>query len=65
MLTRSYALFYAERGAHVVVNDVSEKNAQAVVDEIVKGKSRSVRLVHRDLDAAGTLLCTQHNVSLS
>ena len=36
----SYALFYAKRGASVVVNDVSEKNAQAVVEEIIKGESR-------------------------
>jgi multifunctional beta-oxidation protein len=39
MLTFSYALFFASRGSSVVVNDVSEKAAQAVVDEIKKGKS--------------------------
>jgi multifunctional beta-oxidation protein len=37
-LGRSYALMFARLGANVVVNDVSEKGAQAVVDEIVKGK---------------------------
>ena len=29
---------FARLGANVVVNDVSEKGAQAVVDEIVKGE---------------------------
>jgi multifunctional beta-oxidation protein len=38
LLTSSYALFFASRGASVVVNDVSEKAAQAVVDEIKKCK---------------------------
>jgi multifunctional beta-oxidation protein len=37
-LGRSYALMFARLGANVVVNDVSEKGAQAVVDEIIKGK---------------------------
>jgi hypothetical protein len=41
VLTFSYALFYASRGSSVVVNDVSDKAAQAVVDEIKKGKSAS------------------------
>lgn len=36
-LGRSYALLLARLGANVVVNDVSEKNAKAVVDEIIKG----------------------------
>jgi NADPH:quinone reductase-like Zn-dependent oxidoreductase len=36
-LGRAYALMYARLGASVVVNDVSEKGARAVVDEIVKG----------------------------
>jgi hypothetical protein len=31
---------YARLGANVVVNDVSEKAANAVVDEITKGKLR-------------------------
>jgi NAD(P)-dependent dehydrogenase (short-subunit alcohol dehydrogenase family)/putative sterol carrier protein/acyl dehydratase len=33
-LGKAYALAYAERGANVVVNDVSADNAQKVVDEI-------------------------------
>jgi multifunctional beta-oxidation protein len=37
-LGRSYALMFARLGANVVVNDVSEKGAQAVVDEIIKGE---------------------------
>jgi hypothetical protein len=41
VLTFRYALFFASRGSSVVVNDVSEKAAQAVVDEIKKGKSAS------------------------
>jgi len=36
-LGRSYALLLARLGANVVVNDVSDKNAKAVVDEIIKG----------------------------
>lgn len=34
---RIYALMYSKLGANVVVNDVSEKGANSVVDEIVKG----------------------------
>ena len=37
-LGRSYALMFARLGANVVVNDVSEKGSQAVVDEIIKGE---------------------------
>ena len=36
-LGRSYALLLARLGANVVVNDVSKKNAEAVVDQIIKG----------------------------
>lgn len=36
-LGRSYALMFARLGANVVVNDVSEKGANSVVDEIKKG----------------------------
>ncbi|KAI0254957.1 peroxisomal hydratase-dehydrogenase-epimerase [Lactifluus subvellereus] len=35
-LGRSYALMFARLGANVVVNDVSEKGARGVVDEIIK-----------------------------
>jgi multifunctional beta-oxidation protein len=36
-LGRAYAHMYAKLGANVVVNDVSEKGANAVVAEIQKG----------------------------
>ena len=36
-LGRAYALMYSRLGANVVVNDVSEKGAKAVVDEITQG----------------------------
>jgi multifunctional beta-oxidation protein len=36
-LGRAYALMYSRLGANVVVNDVSEKGANAVVEEIIKG----------------------------
>ena len=39
---RAYAHMYAELGANVIVNDVNEKGANVVVDEIVKGKYFSV-----------------------
>jgi hypothetical protein len=38
LLISRYSKFYAARGAKVVVNDVSAQAAQAVVDEIKKGK---------------------------
>lgn len=34
---RAYSHFYGSRGAKVVVNDVSDKAAQKVVDEIKSG----------------------------
>ena len=37
-LGRTYALMYGRLGAKVVINDVNEKGANAVVDEVVKGK---------------------------
>ena len=36
-LGRAYALMYSRLGANVVVNDVSEKGANSVVEEITKG----------------------------
>lgn len=44
-LGRSYALLLARLGANVVVNDVSEKNAKAVVDEIIKGGGKATAAV--------------------
>lgn len=43
-LGRVYALMYARLGANVVVNDVSDKGANAVVDEITKGSFRLLAL---------------------
>lgn len=40
-LGRAYALMYGRLGANVVVNDVSEKGANAVVDEVIKGMALS------------------------
>lgn len=37
-LGRAYALMYGRLGANVVVNDVSEKGAAAVVGEVEKGE---------------------------
>lgn len=42
-LGKAYALMYAKLGANVVVNDVSQKAAQAVVDEIQRGYHSSLR----------------------
>jgi len=36
-LGRAYALMFGKLGANVVVNDVSEKGANAVVEQIGKG----------------------------
>ena len=37
-LGRAYSLMFAKLGANVVVNDVSEKSAKAVVEEITSGE---------------------------
>ncbi|KAH9068438.1 peroxisomal hydratase-dehydrogenase-epimerase [Lactarius deliciosus] len=44
-LGRSYALMLARLGANVVVNDVSEKGAQRVVDEIINAGGSAVTAV--------------------
>ena len=44
-LGRTYALMYARLGANVVVNDVNEKNANAVVDEIIKSGGKAAAAV--------------------
>lgn len=47
-LGRAYALMFSRLGANVVVNDVSEKGANAVVAEITQGKTffRRVEIFH-------------------
>jgi multifunctional beta-oxidation protein len=52
-LGRSYALMFARLGANVVVNDVSDKGAQGVVDEIIKGEATLANWVL--LNSQGTL----------
>ena len=52
-LGRAYALMYARLGANVVVNDVNDKAAQTIVDEIVKGA----------IDSSVYLSCSDHQSS--
>ena len=44
-LGRAYALMYGRLGANVVINDVSEKGARDVTEEIVQGEN----LLHNKL----------------
>ncbi|KAJ7104216.1 peroxisomal hydratase-dehydrogenase-epimerase [Mycena belliarum] len=44
-LGRVYALMYGKLGAHVVVNDVSEKGATSVVNEVVKAGGKAAAAV--------------------
>ncbi|KIK63149.1 hypothetical protein GYMLUDRAFT_41469 [Collybiopsis luxurians FD-317 M1] len=44
-LGRIYALMYSKLGANVVVNDVSEKGAKSVVDEIVKSGGKATTAI--------------------
>ncbi|KAJ6619686.1 peroxisomal hydratase-dehydrogenase-epimerase [Mycena sp. CBHHK59/15] len=44
-LGRAYALMYGKLGANVVVNDVSEKGANSVVEEIVKAGGKAATAV--------------------
>ncbi|EJD06396.1 multifunctional beta-oxidation protein [Fomitiporia mediterranea MF3/22] len=50
-LGRAYALMYSRLGANLVINDVSEKNANSVVDEIRKAGGQAVPAVHSVEDA--------------
>jgi len=52
-LGRSYALMFARLGANVVVNDVSDKGARGVADEITKGEA--TQLVGFILNTQGAL----------
>jgi len=44
-LGRAYALMYSRLGANVVVNDVSEKHAKAVVEEIVQAGGKAAAAI--------------------
>ena len=44
-LGKQYALFLASRGARVVVNDVAEETASAVVAEIVRSGGEAIAAV--------------------
>lgn len=41
---------YGRLGANVVINDVSEKGAKSVVDEITQGQSGYFKLAYSDTD---------------
>ncbi|KAK7041719.1 hypothetical protein VNI00_009008 [Paramarasmius palmivorus] len=57
-LGRQYALMYGRLGANVVVNDVNEKGANAVVDEIVKGKNSMIDLYLAAGGKAAAAVCS-------
>ncbi|WFD04502.1 hypothetical protein MOBT1_003212 [Malassezia obtusa] len=73
-LGRAYALLFARLGANVVVNDFSEKNATAVVDEIKKNGGKAVasvgsvedgeKLVKDAVDAFGSLHVVVNNAGI-
>jgi len=44
-LGRIYALMYAKLGANVVINDVNEKGAHSVVDEVIKAGGKATAVV--------------------
>lgn len=50
-LGRVYSLMYAKLGANVVVNDVSEKGANSVVEEIKSGMGYSPSPLMRQLNS--------------
>lgn len=73
-LGKTYAKFYASRGAKVAVNDVSAKAAQAVVDEINKAGGKAVAapgsvasgetIVKAAVDAFGTVHVLINNAGI-
>lgn len=73
-LGRAYALLFGSRGANVVVNDMSEKNAKAVVEEVRKagGKAEASigsvedgeKLVQDALNAFGSLHTIVNNAGI-
>ncbi|WFD00928.1 hypothetical protein MYAM1_003684 [Malassezia yamatoensis] len=73
-LGKAYALLFAKLGANVVVNDFSEKNANAVVDEIKKNGGKATasigsvedgdKLVKDAVDAFGGLHVVVNNAGI-
>jgi NAD(P)-dependent dehydrogenase (short-subunit alcohol dehydrogenase family) len=55
---RAHALLFAERGAHVVVNDVDRDVAEAVVDEIVAMGATATAAPGDVVDDADTIVAT-------
>ena len=73
---RSHALLFADRGAHVVVNDVDREVAERVATEITRaGGAASAapgdvlddadEIVHRALDVAGRLDALVNNAGIA
>lgn len=60
-LGKAYALMYARLGANVVVNDVSEKAAQAVVDEIKRAGGKAAAAVTSVEDGEGIVRVALNN----
>ncbi|OBZ72493.1 Peroxisomal hydratase-dehydrogenase-epimerase [Grifola frondosa] len=52
-LGRAFALMYARLGGNVVANDVNERSARAVVDEIIKAGGKAVAAVASAEDGEG------------
>ncbi|KAI0075244.1 putative multifunctional beta-oxidation protein [Panus rudis PR-1116 ss-1] len=73
-LGKAYSLFYASRGANVVVNDVSQAAAQKVVDEITRAGGKAVAntssvtngeaVIKTALDAFGTVTILINNAGI-
>lgn len=73
-LGRAYAILFARLGANVVVNDFSEKNANAVIDEIKKNGGKAAasigsvedgdKLVKDATDAFGGLHVVVNNAGI-
>ncbi|KAI0714466.1 multifunctional beta-oxidation protein [Cerioporus squamosus] len=60
-LGRAYALQYARLGGNVVVNDVYQKAAQAIVDEITKAGGKAVAAVTSAEDGEGIVKAALDN----
>lgn len=54
-LGKAYSLFFASRGANIVVNDFNAAAAQKVVDEIVKAGGKAVANTSSVTDGAAVI----------